>query len=146
MRVTAADVMIVEPGRAGRELLAFVDVVLDDELLIHDCRLIHTHGRTFVVFPNVERTRRCPRCGKRTRRSANFCGECGRELPPPSPLPPPPPGEMPLGEFRDMVHPIRSRLRQEITEAIVARYTEECQRCQQQSTQQILPTDSTTTT
>ena len=148
MRVTAVEIKLIEPGRGGPELLAFANVILDDELLIHDCRLIRAAGKTFVVFPDVERTRYCPRCGRRVKRSANFCNECGNALPPPVPLPSPPNGEMPLGEFRDVVHPIRSRLRREITEAVIAQYTEECQRCRPQQTQQVQTQqpNSTTTT
>jgi DNA-binding cell septation regulator SpoVG len=68
---------------------SYLSIALDDELVLHDVKVIHTlpdsesarRGRPrFLSMPQHPKTDRCRACGAKTLLLAKFCQACGKRL------------------------------------------------------------------
>jgi stage V sporulation protein G len=122
VKITEVRIKLVEDLITSSErLLAFCSVVLDDEFVVHDLKIIDgTHG-IFVAMPSRKRTRHCV-CGCKNPLNAGFCNRCG----------------CPLEEVQverddsgrtkmhaDIAHPTRRRAREALEQAVIRAYWDE---------------------
>lgn len=109
------------PGRDKNGVLAFVNLTLCDAFVIRDIRIISiAGGRTFVAMPSaIRKGDRCPNpdCCFRNSIQANFCSECGEELPPP---------QREQGhnqsDYLDLIFPLNAEARTAMEGAILSAY------------------------
>lgn len=126
MDITEVKVMLAH-GNGDEKLLAFASITFDHSFVIKDIKVIAGNKGLFVAMPSRKMTSRCPRCGCKNHMRSNYCNECGNRLPP---------FRAPLDErgrvrlHMDIAHPINSRCRQAIQQAIVKAYKEELVRWQ----------------
>lgn len=62
--------------RSGR-LLAFAKVLIDDEFVIHNLRVIDGNSNIYVAMPTRKLEAPCRTCGRHNHLLAAFCCECG---------------------------------------------------------------------
>lgn len=62
--------------RSGR-LLAFAKVLLDDEFVIHNLRVIDGNSNIYVAMPARKLESPCKACGRFNHLQASFCCDCG---------------------------------------------------------------------
>ena len=111
MSMEITDVRMALAHGGGGPLLAYLDIVLDDELVIHNLKLVEGKRGVFLCMPGKERRDACKACRKKNPLQNNFCGHCGAQLPPgrAQALLPGRDGRVHL--FQDVVHPITTDLR-----------------------------------
>jgi len=125
MEVLAVEVTHVQVTLANERpsnLLAFCSVTLDNQLVLHDLRVIRTPQRTIVAMPSRKIKTRCPFCRERNAIRARFCNECGRLLPVTRGF------RDSSGRTRmevDVAHPITSAMRVQIERAVLDAYLRE---------------------
>lgn len=103
-------------------LLAFCSVTLDNQLVVHDLRVIRTSSKMIVAMPSRKIKMRCPFCPERNGIRARFCNECGGRLPVTRGF------RDSSGRTRvdvDVAHPITSAMRVEIERAVLDAYVRE---------------------
>ncbi len=122
MQIT--DIRITLAGRPERgRLRAFCSVTFDDQLAIHDIRIIQGDRQLFMAMPSRPLRIRCPGCLARNDLSwkRDWCLRCGRLLPKQDPV-------LRCGRwqpFLDIVHPVNQKTRLWLQEQILAAYREE---------------------
>lgn len=114
MQLTSIQVTpIIPPPENG--LLAYVEVILDNQLMIHDIRIVKSPNRTILCMPNKAKTQRCS-CGSKVPVVQQYCGDCGCAV------------QKDLGRRRDqmldVVHPITASLREIFENEILQEYRE----------------------
>lgn len=95
-------------------LLAYVTIVLDDELAMHDVRIIRLpNGHRILSMPCRKASDHCPKCRRRNALSDNYCCHCGiaRHR-----------GKITVKLHNDVVFPCVPEFRQYLTETILAEY------------------------
>ncbi|MCX7805570.1 MAG: SpoVG family protein [Planctomycetota bacterium] len=126
MEITEIKVKLARSS-GDEKLLAFASITFDHSFVIRDIKVIAGNKGLFVAMPSRKMTDRCPRCGCKNHLRSNYCNECGNRLPP---------FRAPLDErgrarlHMDIAHPINSRCRQAVQQAIVKAYKEELARWQ----------------
>lgn len=126
MRITEIKIKLV--SRQTDKLLAFASVTFDQSFVVRDIRVIQGNNALFVAMPSRKMTDRCPQCGTKNHLQAQYCNQCGKRQ----------------GENRsrtdsrgraklhaDIAHPINSRCRNELQEAILKSFNEELERSRQ---------------
>lgn len=119
MKITSVSVR--EFGRSvhsKNRLLAYSTVVLEDEIAIHDIKIIDGSKGMFVQMPSKKVQAQCPCCKYKNFVLAKFCNECGAKI------------ALPLGYdkygnpllYTDILHPICPEFRQEFSEAVLDAY------------------------
>lgn len=97
-------------------LLAFVGLTLDNELALHDLRLIERRpGRPVLSMPSRKRTERCSRCSEKNVFSARFCVQCGLRLP----VRKFDPG---IERYIDIAFPISQEFREHMTKEVIEEF------------------------
>ena len=102
-------------------LLAFVDIVLDDSLIIRDLRVIRGEHDLFVNMPSRRITDRCYRCAKPNPLPARYCNWCGSEQAPNRGF------RDDMGRIRiyaDVCHPVKKETRDIIADKVLKAYHE----------------------
>jgi stage V sporulation protein G len=107
------------------KLLGYCSVTLNDAFVIKDLKIIQGDGSPFIAMPSRKITDKCGRCGYKNHLRAKFCNECGHKL----------------SQNRadtdargraklhfDLVHPIRSEVRDYVHRKIVEAYETELSR------------------
>lgn len=113
MQITELNIRVVRSGEDG--VLAYVHLVMDDQLAIKDLRLIRKPDQSvLLVMPNRPKTHRCPSCTARNSVLHRFCHRCGDLLPLVTDDQP----------FVDVAHPINKQFRQYLEQQIINRYEE----------------------
>jgi DNA-binding cell septation regulator SpoVG len=114
MRVTKVD---VKPAfNEDSALLAFIAITFDDELVLHDLRLVERkRGRPVLSMPSRKRAERCPRCSEKNAFSAYYCNRCGSKLPVRK-------FESPTERYIDVAFPIKQEFREYITREVLREY------------------------
>jgi stage V sporulation protein G len=106
---------------AGEKLLAFCSVTLDGELVIKDMKVLNGDAGMFVSFPSRRIMDRCKRCATKNHLKSRFCNECGERLTPRSPQR----DDQGRPKYHaDVTHPITSKLRDLIENAIIEAWVE----------------------
>jgi len=109
------------PGREisdnHKRLLAYVDIVIDNSLVVRDMRLVDGFTRRFIAMPSKPHRRACKECGGTNRLAARFCNDCGKAMilydfnAPDS-----------LKEYCDIAFPISTEAREVMEKAVIAEY------------------------
>jgi stage V sporulation protein G len=103
------------------KLLGYCSVTLNDSFVIKDLKIIQGDNAPFIAMPSRKITDKCPRCGYKNHLRAKFCNECGTKL------------EHNRADTDsrgraklhfDLVHPIRSEVRDYVHRKIVEAYEE----------------------
>jgi len=125
MRVTDVKIKLAQ---GDDKLLAFASVTFDDCFVVRDIKVIRGATGLFVAMPSRKMTDRCTACGAKNMLQARYCSHCGQRQP-----------ERRLATdargrakyHADIAHPINSRYRKELQEAILKGYQAEQSRSQQ---------------
>ncbi len=123
MEITEVRVKLV--NNKDDRLKAFCCITLDNEFVIRDIKVIEGTDGHFVAMPSRKMSDHCGKCGSKNHLRARYCNSCG--------------GALALNRTRkdprgrlklhaDIAHPINSRCRQRLQEAVVAMYEEELER------------------
>ena len=114
MKVTNVRVRLASSANG---LMAYADIELDGELVIHEAKVIRGSHGLIVAMPSRKQCDHCPYCGIKNHLKAHFCNHCGRRQA----------GRREAGVakfYLDTVHPVTYQLRQEIDGAVLAAYRE----------------------
>lgn len=114
--------------RPEDKLLAFATITFDDCFVVRDIKVIQGASGIFVAMPSRKMTDRCVSCGAKNPFQARYCGHCGKRL-----------SENRVGTdnrgrakfHADIAHPINSRCRLELQEAVLREYQGELARSRQ---------------
>lgn len=93
--------------------LAYVSIVIDNCLVIHNIKIIQGTNGQFIFMPDRPVDYKCPTCFKRIRLTSNYCSHCG------SPLKP---IEIEKSEYVNVIYPITQECRQYIHNTIMEVY------------------------
>jgi stage V sporulation protein G len=112
----------------SERLLAFCSVTFGNAFVVRDLKIIDGTRGVFVAMPSRKLTDRCGGCGSKNHLRARFCNGCGHRL-----------DENRAGRdadgraklHADIAHPIHSRAREEIQNAVVKAYGDEKERAKQ---------------
>jgi stage V sporulation protein G len=107
------------------KLLGYCSVTLNDSFVIKDLKIIQGDGSPFIAMPSRKITDKCPKCGYKNHLRAKFCNECGAKLP----------QNRAETDARgraklhfDLVHPIRSEVRDYVHRKIIEAFEQEAAR------------------
>jgi stage V sporulation protein G len=128
MTITEVTIKLAE----GTRLRAFCTIVIDNEFLIRDLRIIETRHGLFVSMPSRKIADHCPDCGMKNAYTAVFCNNCGRELPDIE-IPKDDTGREKL--YADVCHPIVPECREKLQKVILEAYRKEKERCQKEQSE-----------
>jgi len=123
MKITDVRVKLVR--NKDERLKAFCAITLDNEFVVRDIKVIAGVGGYFVAMPSRKMSDHCEKCGGKNHLRARFCNYCGRELS----------GNRTRKDAKgrtkihaDIAHPINTRCRQTIQQAVVAAFEQEVER------------------
>jgi DNA-binding cell septation regulator SpoVG len=72
------EIHIFDPSHKDKDgLLAYVEVIFDNQLKLRDVCIIRGTSRIFVAFPSRARTRNCHDCGRMFSCRDYYCPVCG---------------------------------------------------------------------
>ncbi len=125
MNITEVQIELAsEPATGGFLLLAYARVMLDDEFLLHDLKVMRGPDGLFVSMPQRPHRDECLQCGRKTDRVAGFCMWCGTNLGGPRPY-------MPTGGrpgrnqyFADIIHPTNRAVRDNLERTVLQAFEE----------------------
>ena len=107
------------------KLLGYCSVTLNNAFVIKDLKIIQGDDQPFIAMPSRKITDKCGKCGYKNHLRAKFCNECGGKLP----------HNRADTDARgraklhfDLVHPIRSEVRDYVHKAILDAYEQEAAR------------------
>jgi stage V sporulation protein G len=115
VRITS--VRITGYGKSDTPVVAFVDVELDGQFVIHECKVLKDGNHRFVAMPSARVTDKCPECRARNYLEANWCNRCGVELAK---------GRMFHSDgrqrelYHDLLHPLTAEFRSMLESAVFA--------------------------
>jgi stage V sporulation protein G len=119
MRITDVKVKL---AHGDEKLLAFASVTFDHCFVVRDIKIIQGASGLFVAMPSRKITDRCTACGAKNLLQSRFCGHCGARLQERRG----PVDARGRSKFHaDIAHPINSRYRGEMQDAILKCYQSE---------------------
>jgi stage V sporulation protein G len=125
MRITDVKVKL---AHGDEKLLAFASVTFDNCFVVRDIKVIQGASGLFVAMPSRKITDRCTACGAKNLLQSRFCGHCGTRLPERRGTT----DTRGRSKFHaDIAHPINSRYRKELQDAILKCYQTEIARSRQ---------------
>ena len=80
MKITAVNVKMPEHVPSKQTLLAYAEVIFDDQFVLGELKVISGKRGLFIAMPSRHLTDKCPTCGKKNILKAHFCNWCGCEL------------------------------------------------------------------
>ncbi|MCB9893115.1 MAG: septation protein SpoVG family protein [Planctomycetes bacterium] len=107
------------------KLLGYCSVTLNNSFVIKDLKIIQGDETPFIAMPSRKITDKCPKCSYKNHLRAKFCNECGSKLPQ-NRADTDARGRAKL--HFDLVHPIRSEVRDYVHKAILDAYEKEAAR------------------
>lgn len=125
MEITEVRVKLMEDS--DDRLRAFCSVTFDDAFVVRDLKIIDGSSGPFVAMPSRKLTSHCPQCGAKNHLRANYCNQCGNQLPQER-VNRDHEGRVKL--YADIAHPINSECREVIQERVIAEYQDELSRSQ----------------
>ncbi len=111
MRITEVHVKLPEQHSNPR-LLAYCSAVFNGDFAVHDIKLVQGNNGVILSMPSRRRKDHCPGCHHANEFNANYCSNCGNRLPPLTDL------DVQLPERADVFHPLNSRARLWLQDAI----------------------------
>jgi DNA-binding cell septation regulator SpoVG len=110
MEVTRVDVILT--GLEHSNVLAYADIILDNELAIKGVKVVQTQERKILSMPSKVKKRKCTRCNYDCSVTYSFCPYCGDDL-----------SRVAEGKiYMDVVHPVNNTLRDKIERAVLSAY------------------------
>ncbi len=79
MKITKINLSMLPAGSVP--VCAYGTVTFDNQLAVHDLRIIRKEDRLFVAMPNRKRTQPCHKCQTPNAFVHRFCSNCGVALP-----------------------------------------------------------------
>jgi stage V sporulation protein G len=125
MEITEVRIKLMEDSED--RLRAFCSVTFDDSFVVRDLKIIEGSSGPFVAMPSRKLTSHCTKCGTKNHLRANYCNQCGTQLPQERA------GRDQDGRvklYADIAHPINSDCREMIQERVIDEYEEELDRAQ----------------
>lgn len=119
MRITEVQVNLCEGGED--RLRAYCAIVIDNEFVVHNIRIIEKAGGLLIAMPSRKLTVKCRHCRMKNPIDAKFCMNCGHECDRSD--------TTRQGETKihfDVAHPINPVCRQMIETAVLDAYRGEC--------------------
>ena len=108
------------------DLLACFSLTFDDELVVHNAKLIRGRNGIFLAFPNRCKCDRCKECKSKNRITAKYCNNCGVKLDELRCWSLPNDNNGYTHIYDDIVHPITSDLRNYVFDEVMEAYEDEC--------------------
>jgi stage V sporulation protein G len=111
------------------KLKAYCSITFDNAFVVRDLKVIEGGKGLFIAMPSRKLSDRCHHCGGKNHLRAAFCNACGGRLDADRA------GEDERGRARlhaDLAHPINSKCRLELHQAVVKALEEEIERSQQE--------------
>ncbi|MCZ7607303.1 MAG: SpoVG family protein [Planctomycetota bacterium] len=123
--IEVTEVRVKLASEEDDKLLGYCSVTLNNAFVIKDLKIIQGDDAPFIAMPSRKITDKCPKCGYKNHLRAKFCNECGTKLP----------HNRADTDARgraklhfDLVHPIRSEVRDYVHKAILDAYEKEATR------------------
>lgn len=114
------------------KLLGYCSITLNNSFVIKDLKIIQGENSPFIAMPSRKITDKCNKCGFKNHLRAKYCNECGGKQNPNR-------AEVDdRGRAKlhfDLVHPIRSDVRDYVHGMIIDAYTVERSRSKQSAPQ-----------
>lgn len=123
MEITEVRVKLV--NNKDDRLKAFCCITLDNEFVIRDIKVIEGTDGHFVAMPSRKMSDHCGKCGGKNHLRAKYCNNCGASLSTDR-THKDSQGRMKL--HADIAHPINSRCRQQLQQAVVAMFEKELEK------------------
>ncbi len=115
MHITEVRIKLSQPDPFNDILLGYATVVLENELVLTDIKLLRGPERDFIAMPARKIADKCPQCMTRNYVTAAFCNKCGIALDSKRW-----PREQPV--YQDICFPITREFRHAIEEAVWIEY------------------------
>ena len=132
MEITEVRVKLVD--NQDERLKAFCSMTLDNEFVVRDIKIIEGSRGDFVAMPSRKMSDHCEKCGSKNHLRARYCSNCGVRLPE-NRAKKDKKGRIKL--HADIAHPINSRCRQKIQDAVMAGYEKEVENSKQEGYQAV---------
>ena len=107
VRITPGDCRTDRDGVA-----AYASICLDDEMVVHNVKLVRSAGRMLVCMPSDKGRVRCG-CGCGVAWDSRYCQRCGNRMPA---IP------KPEKHHHDICHPLGNVARSKVEAAVLAAY------------------------
>ncbi|MDC1142032.1 SpoVG family protein [Planctomycetota bacterium] len=124
MEMTVTEVRVKLAAEDDDKLLGYCSITLNNSFVIKDLKIIQGDNAPFIAMPSRKITDKCNKCGYKNHLRAKYCNECGNKQNPNR-------AEMDdRGRAKlhfDLVHPIRSDVRDYVHDAIIEAYQKECE-------------------
>lgn len=124
MRVT--EFLIKLPNQCERvhrpQLLAYASAVFDEQLAVHDFRLVQGDSRIVLAMPSRKLTTACAACGRKVEWGDYYCCACGARLPR---VLPERREDGRSALYADLAHPVHSPFRRYLEAEALAAYRAE---------------------
>lgn len=120
MEITEVRIKLVDDGQ--ERLRAFCSITFDRSFVVRDLKIINGTKGPFVAMPSRKLTDRCSQCGTKNCLRAEFCNQCGCNLPE-NRAEKGPDGRAKL--YADIAHPINSSTRESIQERVLDAFERE---------------------
>ncbi len=126
MEITEVRIKLMEDNSGSNERLqAFCSITFDDMYVVRDLKIIEGAKGFFVAMPSRKLTDRCHHCGTKNHLRSRFCNHCGSRLDENRAIRDAD-GRAKL--HADIAHPINTKCREKIQEAVLTSYAEELER------------------
>ena len=120
--IEVTEVRVKLAGESDEKLLGYCSITINNAIVIKDLKIIQGDTAPFVAMPSRKITDKCGKCGSKNHLRARFCNECGGKLKPNR-------AEVDArGRAKlhfDLVHPIRSDVRDYVHRKIVEAFESE---------------------
>ncbi|MCA8910951.1 MAG: SpoVG family protein [Planctomycetes bacterium] len=123
--IEVTEVRVKLASEDDEKLLGYCSVTLNNAFVIKDLKIIQGDEAPFIAMPSRKITDKCAKCGYKNHLRAKYCNECGAKLP----------HNRADTDARgraklhfDLVHPIRSEVRDYVHKAILDAYHKEAAR------------------
>ena len=126
MEITEVRIKLMEDHQ--ERLQAFCSLTFDHSFVIRDLKIIEGTKGSFVAMPSRKLTDRCLKCRTKNHLRANYCNQCGAQLPQDRAIKT---EEGRAKLYADIAHPINSRCREQIQSRVLVAYREELVRAKQ---------------
>ena len=107
-------------------LQAFCSITIDECFVVRDLKIIDGSSGPFVAMPSRKLSGHCQKCHHKNHLRAHFCNNCGSKQNHAGPVP-----ESPHKLYADVAHPINSRCREMIQNAVIEEFEAELNRSRQ---------------
>ncbi len=124
MKITHIRILLPPKGNTSDKFLGSATVEFDQELVLHEVKIVRGYRGEFVSLPSRKLSDRCPCCHARNSLDAGYCEKCG-ERRSKDRIPLDHNGKRKL--YMDFLHPISGKFRDYLEEKVLEAYDQEIQ-------------------